>query len=1189
MTEHKHLALLCAVVVIGLLASPVMAMPAPGEHIYRGFDKAQNYPDIDGSTIVWEDDRNGDMDIYLGTIDEFRSRPTGYTGERLTDNLSSQERPSISGDYVVWQDDRNGNWDIYLYKRSTDETTQLTNDTGNQRLPAIHGDYIAWYDDSSGDTNIVIYDIAAGSVKDVIERDARTTIPFTSVTTEFKPALSEKYLAWVDDADGERIWYYDIQNEEVVGPISTIQAIQSWPSLYGSTIAWEDYRHGSGDSEIYMTDLDDPSGGEERITTAPRNQVSPAISGSIIAWEDTRDESRSIYLYDLSAEKEMSVFVPEDAANDEQLYPAVSDNTIVWQRGKSPDSNLYMFVYDPAGLTEPVPTAIEVTPLTATLAINETEQFNATVLDQDSNAMTDVAINWTSGNETVGTIDADGVFTALAAGTANVTATAGNVTGEATVTVSAEELILTEITIAPLTATLAINETEQFTATALDQFGNAMTDVAINWTSSNETVGMIDAEGVFTAHAEGTANVTATAGDVTGEATVTVSAEELILDSIQVTPLTATLAINETEQFNATALDQFGNAMTDVAINWTSGNEAVGTIDAEGVFTALAAGTTNVTATADNVTGSATVIVEEPILDSIQVTPTGATLGIGDTQRFIVTARDQDGNVMSDVAINWTSSNETVGTIDADGFFSALDDGTATVTATAENVTATANVTVNNEDPALASIVVTPSEITFGSNETQQFTATAFDQFGAEIAGVEIAWTSSDETVGTIDADGLFSALDDGTATVTATVENVTGTAEVTVTTASSGVVVSPSTITLNAGDSRQFTATVYDPEGNETSDAVVTWTISDEMVGTIDADGLFSALEEGTATITATAENETGTAMVTVELPPAPTRIEIEPTTATILPGETRQFTATVYDQRDNQMDWISVTWSSSDLDAGSIDRAGLFAAFAEGTTNVMASAGDASAEATVTVSATAVPEPTPVTPGSSGGGGGGGSSEPTFCARTCENLRSGDTFMFSDLTTSSVGSVNVTAASAIPRMMLTVKKTTAPSAAEPPAGDVYEYVAITPNWVGPNAISSAEVFFTVPTDWLEGHNITAEDVRLMRYVDGAWQPLETEVIGEENGNYRFQATTSGFSTFAIAASPVDVKASAEEVNATIETTETPDVTETPEVTGNVTTEPTAAAPTTTPAAPLVYAPLLAPLAFLLWGRRKN
>ncbi|KUK60346.1 MAG: Ig domain protein, group 2 domain protein [Methanoculleus marisnigri] len=47
-------------------------------------------------------------------------------------------------------------------------------------------------------------------------------------------------------------------------------------------------------------------------------------------------------------------------------------------------------------------------------------------------------------------------------------------------------------------------------------------------------------------------------------------------------------------------------------------------------------------------------------------------------------------------------------------------------------------------------------------------------------------------------------------------------------------------------------------------------------------------------------------------------------------------------------------------------------------------------------------------------------------------------------------------------------------------------------------------------------------------------------------------------------------------------------EVTGTPEETGNVTTEPTTV-PATTPAAPLVYAPLLAPLAFLLWARKKN
>jgi len=68
--------------------------------------------------IVWEDDRNGNKDIYFGKVDEFREL-SAYTGKQITTNPASQEKPSISGDYIVWQDYRNGNWDIYLYKRST--------------------------------------------------------------------------------------------------------------------------------------------------------------------------------------------------------------------------------------------------------------------------------------------------------------------------------------------------------------------------------------------------------------------------------------------------------------------------------------------------------------------------------------------------------------------------------------------------------------------------------------------------------------------------------------------------------------------------------------------------------------------------------------------------------------------------------------------------------------------------------------------------------------------------------------------------------------------------------------------------------------------------------------------------------------------------------------------------------------
>ena len=565
MAKHTHLALLCAVVIIGLLISPAMAVEAAsGEEIYRPFVNAQERPDIDGDMIVWEDDRNGNKDIYFGTVDEFRNKspsPYIYVGERITSDDASQEKPSISGDYIVWQDNRDGNWDIYLYQRSTTTTTQLTTDTGDQWLPIVRGNHVAWYDDSSGRANIVLYDIAAGAVMATIDSDAKTTIP--DGNTEFKPALSEKYVAWIEDAD-ERAWYYDIADETKM-PVSATGLRHSWPSLYGSQIAWECYldRSGIQDPEIYLMDLDNPSGGEQQITNAPGYQVSPALSGNIIAWEDMRDGPRGIYMHDLATGGEgMSVFVPEDP-NDEQLYPTAGGTTVAWQRGTGLNSNLYIFVYG-TGSVEPAVTTITVTPNTTTLAIDETETFTATVLDQDGETMTGIDLEWASSNETVGTIDSDGTFTALAEGTANVTATADEIAGTATVTVTAEEPdepVATRIEVAPLTTTATVNETVNFSATVYDQFEAELTDVAVAWASSNETVGTIDANGTFTALAAGITAVTATAGDASASALVTVNDEEPVepvLESIRITPPGATLAIGDTQRFIVTALDQDG-------------------------------------------------------------------------------------------------------------------------------------------------------------------------------------------------------------------------------------------------------------------------------------------------------------------------------------------------------------------------------------------------------------------------------------------------------------------------------------------------------------------------------------------------------------------------------------------------------------------------------------------------------
>lgn len=1462
MTRHAYLALLCAVVAIGLLIPPAMAVePAPGESLYRPFDYAQDRPDIDGDMIVWEDGRNGNPDIYLGTVGEFQASLGGYTGERITDRSASQEKPAISGNYIVWQDYRNENWDIYLYDHSTGIETQLTTDPGKQWMPEISGNYVAWYDDSADGTNIVLYDIAEGTVKATIDADAKMTIPYSTTPTEFKPALSERYVAWVNASDNENVWYYDIE-AGTSGPVATSTVAQSWPSLYGSVIVWEDYRHGSTNADIYMTDLDDPSGGEQRITSDSVDQVAPAISGSIIVWEDKRVPARSIFMYDLSTGEEMSVFLSVDD-EDEHLYPAISGNTIVWQQGNSPNSNLYIFVYEPgapvepildrvtvtpdtatleidgteqftatafdqfgeemagaefawacsnttvgtiddtgfftahaAGTTdvtataediagtatvtvtadepeEPVLDSIEVEPETVTLEIDGTQQFAATALDQFEEEMTGIAFNWSCDNETVGEIDTDGIFTALAAGTATITATAEDITGTATVTVTDEEPAATEITIEPPEATLDVNETVTFEATVRDQFGGEVPGVSVTWSCDNETVGAInESSGFFTAHAAGTATVTATAGDLSETATITVTAdepEEPVLERIEVEPDTATLDVGDTEQFAAIAFDENGLEMTGVEFAWSCDNETIGTVDDTGLFSALASGTATVTASAGDVSGTATVTVnadepEEPVLTRITLTPPGATLDVEDVQRFMVTGYDQDDNVMPAGEIDWACSNEAVGTVDEDGCFTALAAGTATVTATAGNCSAEATITVN-EWPALAKIAVVPSEVSLESGNDLEFEAVAFDRFGNIVEDAVITWECNDESVGTIDECGVFTALDCGTATITACGDGAEGTATVTVNCGGpvlSSIVVTPAAITLATGDTATFTATALDQDGCEMSDVEIDWECSDEDVGTIDlCSGAFSALGCGTATVTAsvggvtttadvevidrsgaaispsviilncedewqftvygqqdnagsiidwscadpgvgeitgnglfTAQGEGSTsvtatidgvdevepATVTVQsaaspevarivvspsdfyipaghnltltafdrhgypmdgevtwestdenvgtidecgiftalcdgevrliasadgvcgsacvtvLPslPVPACVEVEPATATLAPGETREFTATVFDQCDDVMDWVRVWWSCSDDDVGTIDRAGLFAAFMEGSADVKACAGGMEGTAAVTITTEPATDPTPdptpdptqtpTKPGSTKrASSSGGSADPTFFAGICENLKSGETHTFSGIDVTSIGSVAITAANNIPKMLVVVKETALSNQAEPPGGNTYEYIEIALSWVNQNDISGAALTFTVPAKWLEEHDMLPEDVRLMRYVNGGWQILETEVVDEENGKYRFRATTPGFSTFAIAAAPENV---------TVTPTATPDetnVTATVTATEDVTTEPTTAAPTTTPAAPLVYAPLLAPLAFFLWARKRR
>jgi serine protease len=299
-----------------------------------------------------------------------------------------------------------------------------------------------------------------------------------------------------------------------------------------------------------------------------------------------------------------------------------------------------------------------------------------------------------------------------------------------------------------------------------------------------------------------------------------------VLAAIEVSPNSVTLDEGQTQQFTAAGKDQYGDPIDAGPITWDSNDEAVGTIDSGGLFTAVGGGTTTVSATGGTVVGTTSVTVEEvPVLTTIEVSPNSVTLDEGQTQQFTAAGKDQYGDPIDAGPITWDSNDEAVGTIDSGGLFTAIAAGTTTVSATGGTVVGTANVTVQ-EVPVLTTIEVSPNSVTLDEGQTQQFSAAGKDQFGDPIATGPIVWDSNDVAVGTINSGGLFTAIAAGTATVSATGGTVVGTANVTVQEVPvlTTIEVSPNSVTLDEGQTQQFTAAGKDQFGDPIATGPIVW-----------------------------------------------------------------------------------------------------------------------------------------------------------------------------------------------------------------------------------------------------------------------------------------------------------------------------------------------------------------------------
>jgi hypothetical protein len=184
-----------------------------------------------------------------------------------------------------------------------------------------------------------------------------------------------------------------------------------------------------------------------------------------------------------------------------------------------------------------------------------------------------------------------------------------------------------------------------------------------------------------------------------------------------------------------------------------------------------------------SVAGSATVNVQGRVR-SVALAPAAPTLTVGATAQLTATIVADPGVSQ---ALGWSTSDPTVATVSVSGIVTGVGPGTAQISAAAEaspSVVGRATVTVAARP--VASVTIAPNPATVPAGATVALAATARDAGGAVLTGRHVGWQSAHPAVATVDSTGLVRGVAAGSATITATVDGIPGTATVQVTAAPS-------------------------------------------------------------------------------------------------------------------------------------------------------------------------------------------------------------------------------------------------------------------------------------------------------------------------------------------------------------------------------------------------------------------
>lgn len=525
--------------------------------------------------------------------------------------------------------------------------------------------------------------------------------------------------------------------------------------------------------------------------------------------------------------------------------------------------------------------------------LSETSKLNVTVKPTEAPAE-ERAVKWESSDPEIATVE-NGIVTGIKEGTATIRATSlqnEEVFDECVVTVlPANEIALDT----PAKTELEITETLQLGAAATN-------GAKVIWTSSDPSIAAVSSAGLVTARAEGSVTIRAASSlnaEVYQEITLTVNPEIVLTVAPENEQPDHEYELDETLKLIATASRGSGT--------WSSSDESVATVDAEGNVCFLKAGEATILFTSDILASKsaeyALRVMEEV---SLSLEGTITELKIGGEKQF--------GVQINREGVVWESSDEAVATVDETGLVTGVGAGEVTITVRSTiDESKSASITFAVKEIITIGITLSEEQIQLDRDAQISLTATVSN------SDLGVVWSSSDETIASVDENGNVKTHGkDGEAVIYATsVEdggNGKAVAECAVTVKFVPVVFDNVTedLTLETGDTAELTATVN-------KGGYVWAVVQGEDVVSVDENGNLVALKAGNAVISVTSDivyNDVTVATATVNI-----LVEERLTVTITLAPET---SLKMGDSFTYEAEWTrgeGVVWSSSDPSVAEID----------------------------------------------------------------------------------------------------------------------------------------------------------------------------------------------------------------------------------------------------------------------------